>query len=155
MPAGMLPQTYRPPTSYGAPGSGTGMGMYANTDHPQPSAFGGARPMQPGVMQGMGQRVMTPEMAAQYHRPQMMASALMGSGGAQNWNSAFGPPPASMGGAVSSGPQGNTNAMMGLSPSPSPNMGQVAAQQASMQPQMGIAQPNMQRPMQPPRGYTA
>ena len=67
-------------------------------------------------------------------RAQAMSNALM----APPDMSAYSQPP-QMGGAVSSGPQGNTNAMIGLSPQP-------------MQPQMGIAQqpPQPAQPAQQP-----
>jgi hypothetical protein len=154
------------PGGFGRPIPGTrgnlpGMGMYANAGNTPPASqpsfdgiMGSARPSQGSLMQ-MGQRTLTPEMAAQY-RPQMMSAALM-----------QGAPPGSV-------PQqlGNTGTWGYATPEqqaanaaprpPAPQMGFAGAQQA-MQPQMGIAQPTAApvapvattRPTTAARGYAA
>jgi hypothetical protein len=108
-------------------------------------AFGNARPMQ----MGMGQRTLDAETAAQY-RPQMMANALMAPQQPQQMGTVPAPTP----------PQQPPPAAWGSLPQMQNATGpqqQLGYGQASGQLGASIGQPQqpMQRPVVPPRGYTA
>lgn len=152
------------------PGRPQGMGAYANAGNMPP----------PAQLQGMGQRTLTPEMAAQY-RPQMMANALMGTPGSSgappgsytpeeaarqglppDWvGTADHPRDLSMYNNTGNSIPNLSAQQMGMAASPGMGLGNAQAPQLGGQ--FGIAQPNMaqpaqaqpamQRPMPAPRGY--